>query len=81
MAMDCGWYCGSRCAHGCPGCHNPVTWDINGGLPFDEAADKELEEQLAKDYISGITTVEAILFMRQTGGSDSAGETTQGKIS
>ena len=23
------------CAHGCPGCHNPVTWDFNGGYEVD----------------------------------------------
>lgn len=47
------WVAG--CSHGCPGCHNPVTWDVSGGLPFDEAAQKEIEEQLEKEYISGIT--------------------------
>ena len=47
------WVAG--CSHGCPGCHNPVTWDAGGGLPFDEAAQKEIEEQLEKEYISGIT--------------------------
>lgn len=43
------------CIHGCRGCHNPITWDSNGGLPFDEAAKKEIFEELEKDYISGIT--------------------------
>ncbi len=47
------WVAG--CAHGCRECHNPVTWDSEGGLPFDEAAKNELFEQLEKDYISGIT--------------------------
>ena len=23
------------CAHGCPGCHNPVTWDFEGGYEVD----------------------------------------------
>ena len=27
------WVAG--CSHNCPQCHNPVTWDINGGLAFD----------------------------------------------
>ena len=27
------WVAG--CAHACPACHNPVTWDPEGGLPFD----------------------------------------------
>ncbi|RDY30379.1 anaerobic ribonucleoside-triphosphate reductase activating protein [Lachnotalea glycerini] len=43
------------CIHGCKGCHNPVTWDPNGGLSFDEAAKKEIFDELDKDYISGIT--------------------------
>ncbi|RKJ75442.1 anaerobic ribonucleoside-triphosphate reductase activating protein [Butyricicoccus sp. 1XD8-22] len=45
----------SGCAHACPGCHNPVTWDAAGGLPFDRAAKEELFSELQKDYISGIT--------------------------
>ena len=47
------WVAG--CSHNCPQCHNPVTWDINGGLTFDEAAKEELFEELKKDYISGVT--------------------------
>lgn len=45
----------SGCSHGCKGCHNPVTWDPNGGLEFDEEAKEELFAELEKDYISGIT--------------------------
>lgn len=47
------WVAG--CSHCCKGCHNPVTWDPDGGLPFDEAAKQEIFEQLDKSYISGIT--------------------------
>ncbi len=47
------WVAG--CAHACPGCHNPVTWDPEEGLPFDEAARQEIYEELEKDYVSGIT--------------------------
>ena len=43
------------CTHGCRECHNPVTWDPDGGPPFEEEAKQELFEQLEKDYISGIT--------------------------
>ena len=47
------WVAG--CAHGCKECQNPVTWDPDGGLLFEEEAKKELFEQLEKSYISGIT--------------------------
>ena len=39
------------CSHGCRECHNPVTWDPDGGLPFEEETKQELFEQLEKDYI------------------------------
>ena len=47
------WLAG--CSHCCRGCQNPLTWDPDGGLLFDEAARQEIFEQLEKDYISGIT--------------------------
>ena len=47
------WVAG--CDHCCKDCHNPVTWDPDGGLPFGEAAKNELFAELDKDYISGIT--------------------------
>lgn len=43
------------CAHHCRNCQNPVTWDPEGGLPFDEDACQEIWEELEKDYISGLT--------------------------
>ena len=45
----------SGCSHCCKECHNPITWDANGGLLFDEEAKAELFEELGKDYISGVT--------------------------
>lgn len=45
----------SGCNHHCKGCQNPITWDPDSGLIFDEAAKKELFDELAKDYIDGIT--------------------------
>lgn len=45
----------SGCAHHCRGCQNPITWDPDGGIPFDEPARQEIFEQLDKDYIAGIT--------------------------
>lgn len=47
------WVAG--CSHCCKECHNPITWDPDGGLLFDEAAKAEIFEQLDKSYISGIT--------------------------
>ena len=47
------WVAG--CSHCCKECQNPITWDPDGGLLFDQAAKQEIFEQLEKDYISGIT--------------------------
>lgn len=45
----------SGCVHACPGCHNEITWDIKGGIPFGEAAKKELFDALDQSYIAGVT--------------------------
>jgi anaerobic ribonucleoside-triphosphate reductase activating protein len=45
----------SGCTHACAECQNPVTWDLQGGIPFDEKAKEELFLELQKDYIEGIT--------------------------
>ena len=47
------WVAG--CTHCCRECQNPLTWDPDGGLLFDDAAKQEIFEQLDKPYISGIT--------------------------
>lgn len=47
------WVAG--CAHHCPECQNPITWDPEGGLPFTEKEKTEIFTELQKDYISGIT--------------------------
>ena len=47
------WVAG--CTHCCKECQNPLTWDPDGGLLFDEMAKQEIFEQLDKSYISGIT--------------------------
>ena len=45
----------SGCEHHCPGCQNPVTWDPDDGLDFDDNALQELLRELEEDYISGLT--------------------------
>jgi len=45
----------SGCEHHCKNCQNPVTWDINCGLIFDDAAKQEIFDELDKPYVSGIT--------------------------
>ena len=45
----------SGCSHKCKGCQNPETWLPYSGIKFDDAAKKEIFEQLDKDYIHGIT--------------------------
>ena len=47
------WVAG--CTHHCQGCQNPITWDVTGGILFDEDAENELFEALKKPYIEGIT--------------------------
>lgn len=45
----------SGCTHRCKNCQNPITWNPDVGLEFDESAKQEIYDQLNKDYISGIT--------------------------
>jgi anaerobic ribonucleoside-triphosphate reductase activating protein len=41
------------CCHGCPGCHNPETWDLRGGV---EVAVADLIPQLKLNpLVSGVT--------------------------
>lgn len=47
------WVAG--CNHHCKDCHNPETWDLNGGKPFTDDVKKEIFDELAKDHVSGIT--------------------------
>ncbi len=47
------WVAG--CAHHCRGCHNPQTWDPNGGLDFTPWEESELFEWLSKPWTEGVT--------------------------
>lgn len=47
------WVAG--CSHHCKNCQNPITWDPNDGIEFDDKAKEELYSILSKSYISGIT--------------------------
>ena len=45
----------SGCNHRCAECQNPITWDLNNGVEFDEDAEKELLDDLKKNYVEGVT--------------------------
>ncbi len=45
----------SGCTHHCEGCFNEMTWDFTYGNPFDEAVQERLLNDLAPDYIAGLT--------------------------
>lgn len=45
----------SGCLHHCKGCQNPVTWDPDDGLLFDNRAENELFESMREPFISGVT--------------------------
>ena len=47
------WVAG--CSHACEGCHNKITWNPGGGIPFDDSTKQEIFTELDKDYIDGIT--------------------------
>lgn len=45
----------SGCDHHCKNCQNPITWDYTDGIEFSQAEINELDTELSKEYISGIT--------------------------
>lgn len=47
------WVAG--CSHHCNGCQNPLTWNPDSGLIFDDKALFEIFESLEHKWISGIT--------------------------
>lgn len=47
------WLAG--CSHHCQACQNPITWDANDGLIFDDDAKSEVFFELEKSWCSGLT--------------------------
>ena len=45
----------SGCIHHCKGCHNPETWDFNGGREFTDDDKQKMFELLTIPYIKGVT--------------------------
>ena len=39
------------CPHHCPGCHNPETWDYNGGKEFEGNTIERIEQYLTANGI------------------------------
>ena len=58
------WVAG--CGHHCKGCQNPITWDPNGGIPFDDAAKAEMNSWTRTTFPASPSPAE-IRCMRQTG--------------
>lgn len=45
----------SGCEHGCRGCFNPETWNIDGGKEFTDSILNQLINYLSRDYVQGLT--------------------------
>ena len=43
------------CTHHCNECHNPQTWDFNGGEEFDRQAFEKLKELISNENIVRLT--------------------------
>ena len=43
------------CEHRCKRCHNPETWDPNGGKPFGKKEVKDILTSLKDKYVTGLT--------------------------
>jgi anaerobic ribonucleoside-triphosphate reductase activating protein len=45
-------FCTQGCTHRCKGCHNPETWDFNGGKEFTHKSLDEIYEALSANGIA-----------------------------
>ncbi len=45
----------SGCSHRCKNCQNPFSWDSSAGVEFDDAAKREIFDDLSTDWCAGIT--------------------------
>jgi len=45
----------SGCTHRCKGCFNEMTWDFGYGEPFTEATEQVIFENVAPDWVEGLT--------------------------
>lgn len=52
--VRCVLWC-SGCTHKCQGCFSRESWKFSSGLPFDQAMQDKVLEDLKPDYISGLT--------------------------
>ena len=43
------------CNHYCKGCQNPITWNPNEGVIFDEQAKQEIYTELDNKWCKGVT--------------------------
>ena len=40
------------CTHHCKNCHNPITWDITGGIPFEVKLPNTSLKKAMKDVLN-----------------------------
>ncbi len=58
------------CQHHCPGCHNPSTWDMNGGdeMTVNQIAERVYDNKLAVTFSGGdpLYQIEDLVKLAQT---------------
>ena len=45
----------SGCLNHCKGCFQPQTWEFDYGIPYDEAVEQKILDELAMPYYDGLT--------------------------